>query len=305
MNVTVEQNPGRCEILWRHFSPLATLFDVWEFRATFADGFERPPFFVVAWDHDIPVGLLPLWWVEESSAYFWWGDTGDECHWQEENQVWARDDDVLALLLASVPRPCILNNVTPHAAEALRPHGIVERANDKQILTLSPFETTEDYLLNLPKKQRSTVRGAVRKMEALEPHLVLNDPSHLAKLIQFNRARFPDSPLSDPRLVRSFERLFLAGQRSPCPYQSQLMAVCVGPDVAGVDLIFMFNGIYTPYLCGNRVDRFPGVGHFLNLHDINDAILRGFDTIDFLESDPGSYKESFFETIPQFKCSLR
>lgn len=304
MEITVIQEKMECERLWRKFSPQITLFDLWEFRVEFSKAFNYPLHFIAVLENDEPVGLLPLWYVPEAKTYFWWGDTGDECHWQEENNVWARDEAVLSQLIEHCPRPCLLNNLTSHAAERLRSHGQVERANDKQVLDLSGFQTSEDYISSLPKKARSNVRGVMRKIEALHPRIILNHRSHFNDLVTFNKKRYPNTPLNVPRLFQTFEHLFEQGQNPNSPYASQLLAVCVGDDVAGVDLIFTFNKTYTPFLCGNQVDEFPGIGHFSNIKDIEDALTNGFTKIDFLESDPGSYKEKFFTSIPQFQCLL-
>lgn len=304
MTVEVIHDISECERLWRKFSPGKNLFDLWEFKAPFLTAFKYTPYFLLAKEGDDERGIIPLWYVTEQKTYFLLGDTGDECHWQEENYFWVNDSDALGKLLENIPRPCVLNNLTSSAALSLQPYFEVSSANKKQFLDISAFHTPEDYLNFLPKKERSNLRGACRKIEALEPRIIENQLQNLKDLFNFNKKRFADSPLKDERLQKTFEILFKNGLESNSPYNSKLMAVYVGDKVAGVDLVFSFNEIYYPFLCGNNVVDFPGIGHFLNLKDIEDALSSKMKMIDFLESDPGSYKEKFFESKPQFKCLI-
>lgn len=293
-----------CERLWRKFSPGKNLFDLWEFRGPFLTEFKYSPHFLLAKKGDDEMGIIPLWYVTEQETYFLFGDTGDECHWQEENDFWVTDPDVLGELLENIPHPCVLNNLTSNAALSLQSYFEVSSANKKQFLDISVFQNVEDYLDFLPKKERSNLRGAFRKIESLEPLIVENQISNLRDLFNFNKQRFVNSPLHDERLQKTFEILFKNGLKADSLYKSKLMAVYVGDKVAGVDLVFSFNGIYYPFLCGNNVIDFPGIGHFLNLKDIEDALSSKMKMIDFLESDPGSYKEKFFKSKPQFKCLI-
>jgi hypothetical protein len=118
-----------------------------------------------------------------------------------------------------------------------------------------------------------------------------------------NVARFKDSPLRDQRMVRAFETL--VQPEGGCPYEVTIIAVRFEDDIAGVDLLFLYNGVAYPLLCGSNAEWFPGIGHYMTLLDIEEALRRSLSRVDFAEYDVGEHDKSrLFPTVRQYKLAL-
>jgi len=64
-------------------------------------------------------------------------------------------------------------------------------------------------------------------------------------------------------------------------------------------LIALFNECYYTLICGYDVWNFSGIGNFLNLFEIDDAIRLGMKKIDFLQENY-EWKNRLFDEIPLF-----
>ena len=79
-----------------------------------------------------------------------------------------------------------------------------------------------------------------------------------------------------------------------------MITVKIGKEIAGVDLICLFNKTYFAVKCGYNVKDFSGIGNFINLFEIDDAIKLKMKKIDFLQNDY-QWKDKLFEAIPLVK----
>jgi len=302
--VHIETDIGRCEACWNRHSPKKSLYDLWEFRLPFWKIFRFEPHFIILKQGDDETGMLPLWQHPEQKCFYWFGDTGDEMNWQEDNAFWARTDEDVSLLLKACPRPAVLNLISRTCFE--RWHHLIpmEPANPKSMLSLSGIRCLDDYLLSLSKKLRSNLRRDQRAIDALHPIIARNDPSHFEHLIRLNTAKFASSPLHNMNTVNAFRDILrTAGSRGV--FDVTILAVKIGDDIAAVDLVFVCNDTSYPLLCGSDTERFPGIGHYMTLRDIEDALERDLSSIDFAE-DAGNdnYKHRLFATLPQYRLSL-
>ncbi|MBD3279663.1 MAG: GNAT family N-acetyltransferase [Candidatus Pacebacteria bacterium] len=83
-------------------------------------------------------------------------------------------------------------------------------------------------------------------------------------------------------------------------YQLRMITVIINGQVAAVDLIAIFNQCYYPLKCAYDVQNFPGIGNYVNLLEIKDALALGMNKIDFLEMNYG-WKDKWFTSVPLFK----
>jgi hypothetical protein len=79
-----------------------------------------------------------------------------------------------------------------------------------------------------------------------------------------------------------------------------MVTVKIGGKIAGVDLICLFNNTYFTVKCGYDVIGFSGIGNFINLFEIDDAIKLGMKKIDFLQNNY-QWKEKYFQPFPLLK----
>ncbi|MEI8229555.1 MAG: hypothetical protein WCG83_00270 [Candidatus Peregrinibacteria bacterium] len=295
---SIESNIDYCRALWDEFSPRRSLYELWEFRMPFYEVYGFAPAFVVLPDK----GMVPLWFHPEQKRYLWFGDTGDEFNWQEDNAFWVRESCDIEELLSHLPRPCLLNS----CAELLR-HQIGERAvltsqNSKSVLSLSAIGSVDDYLMTLPKKLRSNVRHDQRVITAQSPIISENHLEDLDAMIGWNRAKFTDSPWHDEKMLACLRKL--VDPTRPKPYKVHVLSVRIGGVLAAVDCAFSWNSIFYPLFCGSDVQRFPGIGHFMNLLDIQFALDHQTTSLDFSEVEPETVKAKLFPTVPQYTLRL-
>jgi len=299
MNAIFVENIDECEKLWEEFSPHLSIFDGWDFRVSFWEFYKYNPYFVLLVEDNQNVGLIPLWYISDKNKYFWFGDIGDDFDWQEENSFWVKDEKYLKSLIDVCPKSTVLNNLKESACAFLAGDKRLAKTLPKQTLMMDGIYSVDDFFMTLPKKLRENLRRDKKRIESLNPEIVFDNIDDFSKLVKFNIDKFDDSPLKDERFVKTFNRIIEKGQNGEI-YRSRMISVKVDGEVVGVDLNFIFKDIYLTLLCGNDTKKCPGIGHYLTMLDMQDALSLGSKLMDFSQSGEGSYKEKLFKTISQF-----
>lgn len=293
-----------CKSLWEEFSPKKSLFDTWEFRYAFWEGYKYPPYFVVLKNNRENFALLPLWFQdkrwssEDRERYFWYGSW-----WQEDNNFFVKDEVFVPLLLSVCPKPIHLNAITLNTVLWAQKYVDFEPDDPKYILDISHLKSVDEYLKNFKKKRRYNLKRDKRKIEILNPQIIIDDFSHFDALIDLSKKRFAqkgeDTDWEDPQRVDTFRKVIELGQNDQS-YKIRMISVLIGDKIAAVDLIAIFNDCYYPLKCGYEVGLFPGIGNFVNLLEIEDALKLGMKKMDFLEYGYG-WKEKWFQKVKLFK----
>ncbi len=78
--VKIHSHLEECQWLWDKFSPNNSLFNLWEFRLAWFQGFGYHPYFYTLYLREKPVAVLPLWFNKEEKRYEWFGGL-----WPEDN----------------------------------------------------------------------------------------------------------------------------------------------------------------------------------------------------------------------------
>ncbi len=285
-----------CFELWDKFSPRKTLFDVWEFRLAFYKAYKYKPYFLLLRNRSEDLAFLPLWYEDDEMRYCWFG--GD---WQEEVRFFSKHPKYIPILLSLAPSPLLLNAISQDAAGLLKRRVRLEEDEPKYVLPLKEFRNHEDYLTIVKKKTRQNLRRNTRKIEGQDPKIMIDSFSHFEHLVRLSKERFrqkrEETDWEDPRRVQAFRQVIRLAGKS---YKTRMISVVIGGKIAGVDLIALFNGCYYTLRCGYNVRDFPGIGSFINLFEIDDAIRLGMKKIDFLQ-DNYDWKDAFFHTVPLFK----
>jgi len=288
----------KCFNLWQEFSPQKTLFDTWEFRYAFCLGYRFKPHFLLLKSPYENLALLPLWFDEDEKKYVWFGSA-----WQEEVSFFSKDPKYIPVLLSLAPSPLFLNAISPESVNSLRGGQIkFEPDEAKYILNLEGLTSHEDYLMTLKKNARHDLRKDRRRIERQNPQIIINNFSDLDNLIELAKKRFSEkgekTDWEDPRRIETFRQVIKLAGKS---YQVRMITVKIGEKIAGVDLACLFNKTYFAIKCGYNVAEFPGIGNFVNLFEIDDAInLGGMKKIDFLQNNY-QWKSRWFEAVPLFK----
>lgn len=303
IQLEVVSDPDCCYQLWDEFSPQKTLFDTWEFRLAFLKGYKRRLHFILLKNEKENLALLPLWYEPkekgfESFGYAWFGST-----WQEENSFFVKDPLFVPLLLAACPRPVELNAITLETAFWAKDYVDFKIDDPKYILDLTTINSVDDFLASFTKKKRYNLKRDRKIIEAQKPKIIFNNFPDFKNLVKICNKRFQekgeDTDWEDPRRIETFRQVIKLGQKGKS-YKIRMIAVKIGKKIAGIDLIALYKGCYSPLKCGYDVSDFPGIGNYVNLLEIQDALNLGMRKMDFLEINYG-WKDKWFEEIPLFK----
>jgi len=284
-----------CKRLWKEFSSNTTLFDTWDFRLAFWKGYNHTPCFLALKNGLDNFALLPLWYEEDNKRYTWFGST-----WQEENKFLVKDPLFIPLLLAICPSPVILNAISTELPLWIKQVIRLKPDDPKYILKLDTIKSAEDYLATLKKKKRYNLKRDRKIIEAQNPKIVFDNFDDFDTLVNLSNKRFQekgeDTGWEDPRRVETFRQVIKLGLANSS-YKVRMVTVVIGNKTAAVDLVALFNGCYYPLKCGYDIKNFPGIGNYVNLLEIDDAVSLGMEKMDFLEIGYG-WKDKWFEEVP-------
>ena len=284
-----------CYSLWQEFSPKETLFDTWEFRYAFYLGYKYKPYFILLKRNNEVLGILPLWHDLTRKKYFWFGSD-----WQEENKFFVKDKRLIPHLLEAAPSPLELNAIDYNSIY-ISPRYNFKLDDSKYIVELKKFRNHEDFLMTLKKNRRRDLRKDRNRILRQKPKVVFNQFSDFEKLVELSKNRFEkkgeDTDWEDERRIKTFSYVMKLAGKS---YQVRMLSVYINDKIIGVDLIALYNKTYYALRCGYDVDNFPGIGNFVNLVEIDDAIDLKMKKIDFLQNNY-HWKSRWFQEVPLLK----
>ena len=291
-----------CQQLWQEFSPQKTIFDTWSFRYAFWLGYRHRLHFVVLTAGSENLALLPLWYETDKQKYFWFGSW-----WQEENSLMVKDELLIPLLLAVCPTPVELNALHSQLPAWFLKTAPLQADDPKYILDLKNLTSADDFLARFNKKKRYNFRRDRRLINAKSPKVFFNRYEDFDHLVELSKNRFAqkgeDTDWEDERRVETFRQVIKLGLEKK-EYDLRMISIEIDSRLAAVDLITMYKDCYYPLKCGYDVGRFPGIGNFTNLFEIDDAISLGMNKMDFLEIGYG-WKDKWFEPISLFKYTKK
>jgi len=298
VELTLVQDPAECRQLWNRWSPRASLYDLWEYRLPFLEVYGFTLAFAHIKEGNDELGLLPLWFHPQQKRYMWFGDVGDEFNWQEDTTFWLQDSALVPKVLEMLPRPVILTDLTPTAAAQIGSSPQLRAGNPKSVLPLNGLSSVEDYLTSLPRKLRQNTRRDQRRIDAAGILVVPDRREDYEALMDLNTGTFADSPFHDGRLRDVFRRI--VQNKKGDPFGVHFFTAILNDKIVGVDCIFVWNKTYYPLLCGYDKQGCPGIGHYMNLVDIEHALSLGMERMDFAETEHGMLKEKLFPVVEQY-----
>lgn len=298
LQVEIVSDIERCHELWSQFSPYKTLFDTWDFRYAFWLGYHHQPYFIVLKNDSENLAVLPLWYEDDQKKYFWFGSW-----WQEESSLFVKNPLLVPPLLALCPSPVLLNAINLETALWAKDFVDFEADDPKYVENISQMHSVDDFLAEFRKKKRQNLRRDRKAIEAQHPVVTFDNFSDFDHLVRLCQERFAqkgeEADWKDPRRVGTFRQVINLG-RTGKEYRIRMISIRIGDKVAGVDLIAIYDGCYSPIKCGYDVKNFPGIGNYVNLLEIEDAIRLGMKKVDFLEISYG-WKDKYFDAVPLFK----
>lgn len=286
----------KCKDLWDELSVQKTIFDTWEFRYAFYLGYGFKPYFMVLKSSSENLALLPLWYDTDEKRYVWFGSS-----WQEEIRLFAKDLKNIISLISAAPTPLFLNAISLESAREIEENMELNPDASKYILKLKDFKDHKDYLKTLKKNERKGLKKDRNRILKQNPQIIMDNFSDFDQMTVLARKRFSEkgelADWEDPRRIETFRQVI---NLSGASYKVRMITIKIGDKIAGVDLICLFKNTYFTVKCGYNVADFPGIGNYMNLIEIEDAIKLKMKKIDFLQNNY-TWKSRLFESVPLFK----
>ena len=291
--VKTETDIEKCWQLWEKFSPKKSIFQLWDFRYSWYQGWGFQPYFYTIYLGKKPVAVLPLWFNEIDKKYEWFGG-----YWPEDNCFFVSDTDFILPLLKIAPKPILLNAI--EESDSLLPFKDIYFTTDtpKYIINASSYKTVEEYFMTLKKKNRHHLRyyksqfsQIVTKIEFVEGDESKNLRTFF-KLSIFDYERKEEDSFSEYRKkqrLKTFEMIY----KNQGIYKIVSLYIWVGDYLAAYDIL----GIYKNnlYLLTGAADlqRFPGLGVYITAIELEKAWEWGVSLIDCMQEDY-NWKHKYF-----------
>lgn len=299
LNLKIFSKMDEIQTLWEAFSPNESVFDLWEVRQAFWEGYKFDPYFITLYKNKTLLGVLPLWFNTddkktdcETSTYdtqknVWFGSS-----WPEDNVFFVKDVELIPLFLIIAPKPLELACIRPKKEYKFLEEfpGLREEEEQKFFLDISHTSTLENFLSHLKKKKRYNLKRDRKKILQFKPQTVINNKEHMEELFRLSIKRFqeqfPDEPLEhsafeDQRRKNVFRQLM----ENAGKYQYRLISTVINGKIEAVEFGLVYNQTYYALNAGADISGYSGIGVYSNLLVLEDAIKLGCKKIDFLEGD--------------------
>lgn len=295
------------DMLWHFFSANTSVFDLWDVRYSFYQGYKFTPYFLTIFNQHAGgseiLGVLPLWYNTDTKneipdcpvgKYVWFGS-----NWPEDNDFFYKHEEIIPLLLTAAPGPLELLCIDPNPKYEflLSFPGFTKEKEKKYFLDLAKISTLDDYFSRLKKKKRYNLRRDQKHILKLKPIIKIDECSDLEEMFKLSIQRFkekyPDNE-AEQSAFADFRRqtVYRSLINNAKDYQVRLITTVINGKIEAVEFGLVYDKTYYAFNAGVDVSRFSGLGVFSNLLVIEDAIKLGCTKIDFLEGD-NNWKESW------------
>lgn len=270
--------------LWERFSPNQTLWDLWAVRDCFIKGTNYPLYFIVGYEGDKVVGVLPLCHNLDLNCYSFLGE-----EFPEDNRLLIEDKTRLSEFLKQCPPRTYLDYIWS-GDKVFFPSLIVEDNPDdcNYYLDLTNFSDFDDYLKTFNKKHRKNLRYDLRGLaeQGFAFHFESNFQENVIEAIAgYSAKRFAGESFFT---LEGFKKS-LANLMQLAETNNWLHVVVIKKDgqIFGAQFAVLFAGTYNVIMGGHdfTVDN---LGKLLTVGHLQRAMAAGAKRINFMTG--GSWK---------------
>lgn len=284
-----------CYKVWEKFSPKESLFDLWEFRYCWYMGYQHKPYFYSLIYKNQVLGFIPLWYDPIKKRYEWFGSD-----WMEDNKFFVIDEKFIPLLIKILPKPYYLNAILP------KYNNLDFFASDeaKYIYFLDKIKSFDQFLFQLDKKNRHHLKRDYLKILQLDPKIIIDEDSKIDNLLllkKLSQQRFDGfyRDWSDFIILQRFN-VYKRIISQDGVFKSKFIKVFIQNKLAAIDLIITYKDRYYPLKGANDVERFDGIGNFMNYLEFKNAIDEGYKIIDCLQGNY-NWKNKYYKSLNLLK----
>ena len=271
--------------LWQMFSSDQNLWDLWEVRDCFIRGTNYPLYFIVGYEGDEILGVLPLWHNIEEKHYSFIGD-----EFPEGNKLFLKDKKFLPEFLKQCPAETYLDYLNKDDKSFFPSFKIAVHPDDCYYhLDLTGLATFEDYLQSFSKKHRKNLKYDLNGLltQGLTAGLENDFEENIIDIIsRYNLERFKnDSFFAIPSFSKSLLNLILWAKEGGL---LQMVIIKKSGQIYGAQFAILYKGAYT-VIMGSHDSSIENLGKLLTVGHIKNAINLGVKEMDFMAS--GEWKQ--------------
>jgi hypothetical protein len=304
LSFTIITNREEAKKYWDIFSPKKTIDEDFDFRDTWTQIYDFPFHFIVGFEGEKPIGLLPLQkntlkglgpkllnMTEPFLEFFAGIDTDDN-----KVLILPGYEETIPQFLAQIDEPAILTSLK----DKYRVNGKeAEHYIDRFELDLTKFTSFEDFLQkNLDGKSRQRLINRINKIHKDYTVEIKNGTEEdLQKLFQFSIDRFGDRSSFNMPDRQQIYREFLKN------FDVDLFTIELNGQTKAISFCFVYNGSYISLNIGYDYN-IRDISKLLVVTQMKKAIEKGCSRYDAGQGDNG-WKEHFNLTkIPQYRLNL-
>lgn len=287
--IEIVQDVEEARKLWVKWSPGRSLYDDWDFRSCFNQYFNYPIHFLVGYNDDIQVGILPLQFNSEKKYLEAFGGS-----YMRNLCVYTKNE-----YRAFIPEFYKSINSRAKIVDIdscdVNPTLLFHDFN--YTINLSEIKSIDGYLNKfLKSKERTNIKRRFKLMDSKGLFLKKNKAEDLKKLFELNKKNFKDaSTFHFPFREKIFFNLFKKN------FGNELNSFYFKDDLVCVSFAIFYKKIFYYINLGVEKDIYPHAWSFITLFNIKRSIELGATLFDAGMGDFGWKEKWGFEKKPQYE----
>ncbi len=302
LTLKVHSDIETCFALWDRFSPKETIFDQWDVRYSFYQGFEHKPHFYTIYEGKKALGVLPLWYNDVDTRFEFFGGW-----WVEGNTFFVSDEHLVDFFMATMPTPIKLWSLRDDQPfDRLKIFGSVEADTDPNFYkNIDGVSSIESLLKEYKKKDRHRLNVDNQRMKnyGVKLEIVDRNKAHQLELVEtlfeMNRKRFKAEEVKSVFEEEVYQKTFRQLVKNSGTYDVKFFVAKIQNHIAALDMVVTCNDIYYQFQGVCDTKRFNGIGNYMVYEELKDAIDNGYKMVDCLQEDH-SWKHHYFDTVERF-----
>ena len=269
MNFEICKDLSQCGKLWKEFSVNRRLFDVWDFRQCFIDSEYNEPHFIVGYEKNDVIGIIPLYFDRKLNQHTYCGGW-----FPERNSFFLKDKTKFAEFLAQCPGNTFVQGIDP--TENKYYHFLDDEYT--YYLDLSKYNYSfEEYFDSFSTKRQKNLRHDLRSIP--DHKIYYNRIEDFERLVELSNKRYKENSIFNEQLVKNaISRVISVADKKGI---LRMISLEINGRVEAVDVGILFGEYYYALIGSANNKVIPNLGKLMAVLDIKDAIENKAKFVDF------------------------
>lgn len=279
-----------CKKLWDKFSPKDILWDLWDFNHCFFNPDINRFYFIVGYENNKEIGLLPLQYESDVKCYSFFGG-----NYPERRRFFIKDKEKIKQFLESSQKDLYLEYIDDSEKEFLDD---LDECDTNFSLNIEDYPDLNSYFATFGKKHRKNIKYDLRQLEKLDYKITWNNLTDFSRLVGLNKQRFgKDSNYLQEGFENSMKTLIDTAEKNKILH---MLSVKIKNTTEAAEMAILYNNTYYVLDSGSN-QNIENIGKLLIAEHIKNAIKLKAKKIDFMSSDSGWKKLWNLEETKQWE----